>query len=125
MKRKTVLVVLAGAFLTSVAWGQFWNKDGTIAISNSGIVSKGSELDQCWGIEAGRGHSLGTVSFVAEPWRVGAWKRAGHSLRLVRVLRFSACAKSSSTGECFTQDDLRARLHGRWSARATRKWFSP
>lgn len=45
--KRIIVVALLALMLPRVAWAQFWNKDGTIAISNSGIVSKGSELNQC------------------------------------------------------------------------------
>jgi len=39
------------------------NQFGTIAVSNSGIVSKGSQLKSYDSIVAAPGHSLGSVSF--------------------------------------------------------------
>jgi hypothetical protein len=50
--------------LPVAAWADgidLFNKFGTIAISNAGITSKGSQLSQFNGIAPG--HSLGTVSF--------------------------------------------------------------
>jgi hypothetical protein len=90
--------------LTSVAWGQFWNKDGTIAISNSGIVSKGSELNQCWGIEAGKGHSLGTVSFVAGALASGSLEAGGtFSATGSSFTIFGVCKKLKHRGVLYSE----------------------
>jgi hypothetical protein len=103
MKRKTVLVLLAGALMTSAAWGQFWNKDGTIAISNSGIVSKGSELDQCFGVIAGKGHSLGTVSFVAGALASGSLEAGGtFAATGSSFMIFGVCKKLKHRGVLFS-----------------------
>lgn len=67
MKRMTVLVLLAGALLSSAAWGRgrsLENKYGTISISDSGIVSKGSELVACGGLQSRPGNSLGSLNFM-------------------------------------------------------------
>jgi hypothetical protein len=64
MRRVVVLVLLALA-LPMAAWADIilTNQFGTVAISNAGIVSKGSQLKSYDSIVAAPGHSLGTVSF--------------------------------------------------------------
>jgi hypothetical protein len=65
MKAALLLVVLALASpLTAFADGiVITNQLGTIAISNAGITSIGSQLTSFNGIKALPGHSLGSVSF--------------------------------------------------------------
>jgi hypothetical protein len=65
MKPALLLVVLALALpLTAFADGiVITNQLGTIAISNAGITSTGSQLTSFNGIKASPGHSLGSVSF--------------------------------------------------------------
>jgi hypothetical protein len=65
MKVTLLLIVLALALpLTAFADGiVLTNQFGTIAISNAGITSTGSELMRFNGIVAASGHSLGSVSF--------------------------------------------------------------
>jgi PEP-CTERM motif len=48
------------------------NQFGTVTISNSGIVTIGSELMSFNGIQAGQGHSLGTVSFATGTLATGS-----------------------------------------------------
>ena len=65
MRRVVVLALLALA-LPIAAWADgidLTNLYGTISISNSGIISKGSELTSFNGIQAPKGHSLGSVSY--------------------------------------------------------------
>ena len=64
MRRVVVLALLALA-LPMAAWADviLTNQFGTIAVSNSGIVSKGSQLKSYDSIVAAPGHSLGSVSF--------------------------------------------------------------
>jgi hypothetical protein len=65
MKVALLLIVLALALpLTAFADGiVLTNQFGSIAISNAGITSTGSELMRFNGIVAASGHSLGSVSF--------------------------------------------------------------
>jgi hypothetical protein len=65
MKVTLLLIVLALALpLTAFADGiVLTNQFGTIAISNAGITSTGSELMRFNGIVAASGHSLGSVRF--------------------------------------------------------------
>jgi len=66
MRRVVVLLALAAMVLPAAAWADgidITNQFGTISITNSGIVSKGSQL-KCFGsICANPGHALGSVSF--------------------------------------------------------------
>jgi hypothetical protein len=65
MRRVVVLALLALA-LPMAAWADgidLTNKFGTISVSASGIVSKGSELISFNGISAPAGHDLGLVNF--------------------------------------------------------------
>ena len=65
MKAALLLIVLALALpLTAFADGiVLTNQGGTIAISNAGISSIGSQLNSFNGIVAPRGRSLGSVGF--------------------------------------------------------------
>jgi len=65
MRRVVVLALLALA-VPMAAWADgitIVNQFGTLAISNSGITSKGSQLTQFDSTVAPKGHSLGTVSY--------------------------------------------------------------
>ena len=65
MKRMVVFAFLVSALLANAAWATdvMNNKYGTIAISGSGIVTKGSELVYFEGIVPPAKGSLGTVTF--------------------------------------------------------------
>src|ERR1700732_938070 len=65
MKAAFLLIVLALALpLTAFADGiVITNQLGSIAISNAGITSIGSQLTSFNGVKAAPGHSLGSVSF--------------------------------------------------------------
>jgi hypothetical protein len=56
---------LCALLLPMAAWADplILNKFGTVSITNSGIVSQGSQLVSYSGITAGPGHDLGSVSF--------------------------------------------------------------
>lgn len=79
MKRKTIFLLLAVALLSSAALasGVFQNAHGTISISDSGIVSRGSQLVVCNKLMARRGGALGSVSFVAGPLLTGSLQAGG------------------------------------------------
>lgn len=65
MRRVLVLALLALA-LPMAAWAtgiELINQHGSIAISNAGIASVGSQLHSYNGIVADPGHTLGSVSF--------------------------------------------------------------
>jgi len=65
MRRVVVLALLALA-LPMAVWADginLTNQFGTISISDSGITSKGSQLTSFNGIQAPKGHALGSVSF--------------------------------------------------------------
>lgn len=65
MRRVVVLALLAMA-LPLAAWADgidIVNQFGSISVSNSGIVSVGSQLKQFNQVKAEKGHSLGSVSF--------------------------------------------------------------
>ena len=61
------------------------NQFGTVTISNSGIVTQGSELMSFNGIQAPKNHSLGTVSFATgalltgDIWNGGTFSDVGSS----------------------------------------------
>jgi hypothetical protein len=62
--RRALVLALVSLTLPVAAWANgidLFNKFGTITISNAGIISKGSQLNQFNGINTG--HSLGSVSF--------------------------------------------------------------
>jgi hypothetical protein len=62
--RRALILAVVSLTLPIAAWADgidLLNHFGTISISNSGIVSKGSQLSQYQGINPG--HSLGSVSF--------------------------------------------------------------
>jgi len=65
MKRMVVFAFLVSALLANAAWAtdMMKNKYGTITISASGIVTKGSELVYFEGIVPPAKGSLGTVTF--------------------------------------------------------------
>ena len=65
MKRLVVFAFLVSALLANAAWATdvMNNKYGTIAISASGIVTKGSELVYFEGIVPPGKESMGTVTF--------------------------------------------------------------
>jgi len=66
MRRIAVVVGLCALLLPIAAWGDginLANQYGSITVTNSGIVSAGSELVSFGGINAPAGHSLGSVSF--------------------------------------------------------------
>lgn len=62
--RRVVVLALLAVTLPMAAWASsITNQYGTISVSNSGIVSKGSELMSFNGISAPAGHDLGTINF--------------------------------------------------------------
>ena len=66
MRRVVVVLALLAMTLPIAAWADditLVNKYGSIAISDSGITTKGSELIAFNGIQAPKNHSLGTVSY--------------------------------------------------------------
>ena len=73
MTRMVALVLLA-LTLPAAAWADaisLGNQFGSVSISNSGIVSKGSELQSFNGIVGSKGHSLGSVSFTTGALKSG------------------------------------------------------
>jgi hypothetical protein len=65
MRRVLVLALLAMA-LPMAAWAggiDLTNQFGTVSITNSGVVSKGMQLIKFNGIQAPKGHSLGSVAY--------------------------------------------------------------
>ena len=101
MKRMSVLLLLAGALLSTVASANsgFKNERGTIWISGSGIVSKGSQLVFCNGFMSPPGGSLGSLSFVAGALLSGSLQAGG---------TFSADGSSLTvTGWCKKKDEPR------------------
>jgi len=66
MKRITVVALLVWLLVPSVVWARrdwFNNEHGGISASNSGIVTRGSQLIDCFKIVAPKGHSLGLVIY--------------------------------------------------------------
>lgn len=75
MKRVAVIVGLCALLLSAVAWAdeiKLTNKFGTVNVTDAGIVSKGMQLRSYGLVTAGKGQSLGTVSF-----STGAFTAAG------------------------------------------------
>lgn len=80
MKRTTVLALLVWVLLPSVAWARrdwFNNEHGGISASNSGIVTRGSQLIDCFKIVAPKGHSLGLVIFSTGALLTGSLQTGG------------------------------------------------
>ena len=104
MKRMTVLVLLASALLSSVAWAGgsgFENRRGTVSISNSGIVSKGSQLVVCDGWLARQ--SFGSVSFVAGVLTSGTLRGGGtFSATGSSFTVIGRCKEGEPKGELFS-----------------------
>lgn len=102
MKRMSLLLMLAGILLSTVAWpdsSSLGNERGTIWISNSGIVSRGSQLVLCDGLIPRPGESLGSVSFVIGPLLSGSPQEGG---------TFSSDGSSFTViGRCKKQDEPR------------------
>lgn len=65
MRRIAGMLGLCALLLPMAAWAAplIINKFGSVRITNSGIVSQGSQLVSYYGITAGPGHDLGSVSF--------------------------------------------------------------
>jgi hypothetical protein len=66
MKRVAVIVGLCALLLSAAAWADditLTNKFGTVNVTDAGIVSKGMELKSYGLVTAGKGQSLGSVSF--------------------------------------------------------------
>lgn len=66
MKRVAVLVGLCALLLSTAAWADditLTNKFGTVNVTTAGIVSKGMQLKSYGLVTAGKGLSLGSVSF--------------------------------------------------------------
>lgn len=79
MKRIVVVALLALA-LPSVAWAgvnELENRYGTVSMSPAGIVSKGSEIVECNGIQPPRGHSFGSLSFSTGALTSGSLRSGG------------------------------------------------
>ncbi len=75
MKRVAVIVGLCALLLSAAAWAdeiKLTNNFGTVSVTNAGIVSQGMELKSYGLVTAGKGQSLGTVSF-----STGAFTAAG------------------------------------------------
>ena len=99
MKRMSLLLMLAGILLSTVAWpdsSSLGNERGTIWISNSGIVSRGSQLVLCDGLIPRPGESLGSVSFVIGPLLSGSPQEWRHIF--VRWFEFHGDRSLQETG---------------------------
>jgi hypothetical protein len=76
--RRALVLALVSLTLPMAAWADgidLLNQFGTITISNAGITSKGSQLSQFDGINAG--HSLGSVSFATGALLSGSIQTGG------------------------------------------------
>ena len=79
MRRVVVLALLALA-LPMAAWADeitFTNQFGTVSATDSGIISKGSQLTSYNGIQAPKGHALGTVSYATGALLTGSIATGG------------------------------------------------
>ena len=91
MRRLTLLLTMSLATVIAArADGiDLTNKYGTVTITNSGIVSVGSELMSFNGITAPPGHSLGTLSFSTGTlssgniWKGGTFSSVGSSFDII------------------------------------------
>ena len=66
MKRLVILWGLLALLLASAAWADtitLINQGGSVTFTTAGLTSKGSELVNFNGIQAPRGHALGSVNF--------------------------------------------------------------
>jgi len=66
MRRVVVVLALLAMVLPIAAWADgidIINRYGSVTVSNSGIVSRNSQLKEFNGVKASKGHSLGTVNF--------------------------------------------------------------
>jgi len=64
--RRVVVLALLAMVLPIAAWADgidITNRYGTVSITQAGFVSKGSQLTSFNGIQASKGHALGSVSF--------------------------------------------------------------
>jgi hypothetical protein len=64
--RRVVVLALLALLVPTLAWADgfyFVNRHGTVAISDAGVTSTGSQLVQFNKIKAGQNHSLGSVDF--------------------------------------------------------------
>lgn len=88
-----MLGLCALLLLPMAAWADplILNKFGTVSITNSGIVSQGSQLVSYNGITASPGHNLGSVSFSTGTltsgsiWSGGTFASAGSTFDVVGV----------------------------------------
>ncbi|MFY9643573.1 MAG: PEP-CTERM sorting domain-containing protein [Terriglobales bacterium] len=97
MKRITIILGLLALLLPMAAWADgidLTNQGGTITFTDAGVVSAGSELMSFNGIQAPRGHSLGSVSFStgaftgASLWTGGTFSSVGSSFIIKGVGNF-------------------------------------
>jgi PEP-CTERM motif-containing protein len=88
MKRAIIIVGLLALLLPVAAWADtidLTNQGGTVTFTDSGVISKGSELISFDGIQAPHGHAMGSVSFStgaftgASLWTGGTFSSAGSS----------------------------------------------
>ncbi len=81
MKRILLIALLVCVLAPRTAWAVshwFTNEYGTVSISNSGIVSRGSELVALNQIVRTKGHSLGSVNFTVGALLDGSLTGGGH-----------------------------------------------
>jgi hypothetical protein len=88
MRRVAVILGLLALLLPMTVWASgidLVNKNGTVTITNAGIVSQGSHLIRFNGITAPKGHALGSVSFSTgalvsgDIWNGGTFSDVGSS----------------------------------------------
>jgi hypothetical protein len=97
MKRIWFGLALLALLLPVAAWADgvnLTNQYGTVTITDSGIVSKGSELVNFGGIQAPKNHSLGSVSFATgalltgSVWTGGTFSDVGSSFVVIGVGKY-------------------------------------
>jgi len=104
MKAALLLIVLALALpLTAFADGiVITNQLGTIAISNAGITSTGSQLTSFNGIKAHPGHSLGSVNFSTGALTSGSVAAGGTFSSSGSTFNITGSGKGVPHGAIFT-----------------------
>ena len=94
MKRAFFSLTLLACLLPIAAWADgvdLTNQYGTVTITDSGIVSHGSELVNFGGIQATQNHSLGSVNYATgalltgSVWTGGTFSDQGSSFVIVGV----------------------------------------
>lgn len=114
MRRIAGVLGLCALLLPMAAWADplILNKFGTVSITNSGIVSQGSQLVSYFGITAPPGHTLGSVRFSTGAltsgsiWSGGTFARTGSTFDVLGVgpwaKSLTGCSKCTNPIALFT-----------------------